>query len=298
MNTKRKKKSKRGPIIWSIIGAVVLIVVLAPMFMPRGTGSIEKEYVQKKDITTYYSFTGTIQAENRKSMSSDKSDRVKEILVKEGDLVKKGDVLLETEMSGEINADMDGEVVGIHTEDGADVMAGAPLIDLADYRDLQAEVKVDEYDLDTVKEKQDVTIEVSALNKEVKGTVASISKEAKNENGVSYFTAIINLEEVEEIRAGMTAVAIIQNQEAKGVKTLSMEAIKFDDQDQPYVLISNNGKETIKKYIELGINDGKRIEVKEGLKEGDAVILSTSAGSQGGFGPGGLPAPGMMGGNQ
>jgi multidrug efflux pump subunit AcrA (membrane-fusion protein) len=275
MNTKQKKKSKKKIVIWSIVGLIVASLISALLFTPKGLGNVEKEKAQTGDITTYYSFSGAVEAKNRKTITSEEAMQIKEIKVKVGDPVKNGDVLMVTKQGDKIKATLDGEISKIHVEKNAELMSGAQLVDIVNYSVLQTTVKVDEYDLKYLKVGQEVNVTINALEKDIKGTVSEISKEATNENGVSYFTATIDLVKDEAIKVGMSTEAKILKQQAKGVVTLSMKAIQFDSKNKPYVLIPTEKGMTTKKYIQPGINDGTTIEIKDGVIAGEEVIISS-----------------------
>lgn len=275
MNTKQKKKGKKKIVIWSIIGLFIAALVSAVLFTPKGLADYEEEKAQTGDITTYYSFSGAVEAKNRKTIMSEAPIQVKEIKVKTGDQVKSGDVLLITKQNEKIKAPLNGEVAKIYVEKNAELMSGAQLIEVVDYSALQTNVKVDEYDLKYLKVGQEVNVTINALDKEIKGTVSAMSKEAVNENGVSYFTATIDLTKDAAIKVGMSTEAKILKQNAKSVTTLSMKAIQFDSKNKPYVLIPKEKGMTTKKYVQTGINDGTTIEVKSGINAGDKVLIST-----------------------
>ncbi|WML57892.1 HlyD family efflux transporter periplasmic adaptor subunit [Neobacillus sp. PS2-9] len=275
MNTKQKKKSKKKIVIWSIVGLIVASLISAVLLTPKGLGNVEKEKAQTGDITTYYSFSGAVEAKNRKTITSEEAMQIKEIKVKVGDQVKNGDVLMVTKQGDKIKSTLDGEISKIHVEKNAELMSGEQLIDIVNYSVLQTTVKVDEYDLKYLKVGQEVNVTINALEKEIKGTVTEISKEATNENGVSYFTATIDLVKDEGIKVGMSTEAKILKQQAKGVVTLSMKAIQFDSNNKPYVLIPTEKGMTTKNYIQPGINDGTTIEIKDGVSAGEEVIISS-----------------------
>lgn len=58
---------------------------------------------------------------------------------------------------------------------------------------------------------------------------------------------------------------------ASDVLILPVEAVKTGAGDHPYVRIFKNG-DVVEKYIDTGIDDGKNIEVKNGLSVGDKVV--------------------------
>lgn len=284
-----KKVKKKKIVIWYIVGLLAAALISAVLFTPKGSNDFEKEKAQTGDITTYYNFSGAVEAKNRKTIMSEAPMQIKEVRVKEGDKVKNGDVLIETKQGDKIKAAIDGEIAKIYVENNKELMSGSQLIDIVDYSVLQTNVKVDEYDLKFLTVGKEVNVTINALDKEIKGTVSSISKEATNENGVSYFKATIDLPNDEAIRVGMSTEAKILKQNVQGSTTLSMKAIHFDSKSKPYVLIPSEKGAPIKKYIQTGINDGTTIEVKSGIIAGDTVMVSNKENS----------APAMMhGGNQ
>jgi multidrug efflux pump subunit AcrA (membrane-fusion protein) len=272
MNT--KKKGKKKIVIWVIAGLAVVTIISTVIFSLKGTSALEKETAQTANITTYYSFSGAVEAKNKKTINSEEVIQIKEVKVKTGDQVKEGDVLLVTKQGKKIKSTLAGEITKIHVEKNGDVMAGAQLVDIVDYSVLQTTVKVDEYDLKFISVGQEVNVAINALEKEIKGTVSAISKEAVNENGISYFTATIDLSKDNTLKVGMSTEAKILKQDVSGVTTLSMEAINFDSKNKPYVLIPSEEGAPTKKYVVTGINDGTIIEIKDGISTGDEVVVT------------------------
>lgn len=275
MNTKQKKKSKKKIVIWSLVGIIIVTIVSVVLFPPKGSGDFEEEKAQTGNITTYYSFSGAVEAKNRKTIISEAPMQIKEMKVRPGDKVKSGEVVMVTNQGEKIKAPFKGEISKIYVEENAEIMSGAQLVDIVDYSALQTNVKVDEYDLKYLKVGEKVKVTINALEKEIQGTVSAISKEATNENGVSYFTATVDLNKDQAMRVGMSTEAKILKQNANGVTTLSMKAIKFDSQNKPYVLIPSEKGMTTKKYIQTGINDGTIVEIKSGVEAGDVVMISS-----------------------
>ncbi|TWT14279.1 efflux RND transporter periplasmic adaptor subunit [Planomicrobium sp. CPCC 101079] len=270
-----KKKKKKKWLFWGIIGIFISAVATAAFFMPRGTGAYQEEVAETKDIITYYNFSGTIDSKNRRSIMSEKPLQICEIKVEQGDQINSGDVVIITETGEEIKAPVNGEVSQILIKENSQVMAGAELVKLVDYANLTTKVKVDEFSLKFLKIDQEVGVGINALGKELTGTISDISREAINENGVSYFIATIDLEKDGNLRIGMTTEANIVKEKAIAATTLPMEVILFDDEKQPYVLLPSKEGEPIKQPITTGINDGMVVEVKTGLSAGENVMHAT-----------------------
>lgn len=276
MHTKKKKK-------WIVLGVVLLVVIGLVVFFvarPKDQG-FEEVKTQTGDITTYYSFSGSVESKEKQSVLADKMMQISSIHVQEGDIVHKDDVLMETTAGEQIKAEIDGEVTKLYVEESSPVAAGSQLIDLVNYDDLQVTVKVDEYDVKALQEGKQVTVSIGALDdKEVSGTISKVSRQAVVANGLSYFTASVDLEQDPDILVGMSAEVEMVNQQVSGVVTLDMEALQFDAYNHPYVYYRNEQGKVDTKTVEVGINDGNTVEITEGLQEEETVLVPQKSGME------------------
>ena len=282
MSAKRKSKTKK----WITIGiiAIAVIGIAVALFMQPTKTSYESATAKIGDITTYNSFSGNVDTKNRQTVMSEKVMQVSSLKVKEGDTVKVGDVLLKTTTGDEIKSKIDGEISNVNVEENATVMAGVKLLEIVDYNNLEINVKVDEYDIATLAKGKETTVKIGAINKEIKGTISSISKEGQIVNGVTFFTANIDLAKDASLKIGMSAEAKLISNTVKGVVTLPMKVIQFDENNQPYVLKQGEKNAPVKTEITTGINDGTTVEVKSGVSSGEAILYTTAAKTTGGMG--------------
>jgi HlyD family secretion protein len=273
MVTKKKSKKK-----WIIIGIIVVAIILfaVSFFMRPALSGYENVKAKIGNITTYYSFSGNVDTKNRQTVVSDKVMQISSLNVKEGDLVTKGDVLFKTTLGEEIKAKIDGEVANLKVEDNQQFLAGTQLMEIVDYDNLEVTVKVDEYDISALKTGKETTVNIGAVNKKIRGKIVSMSNEGQIENGVTYFTATIDLKKDSKIKIGMTAEVTLLNSSVKGVVTLPMTAVQFDEDNKPYVLMKDKDGKTVKTAIKTGINDGTTVEIKSGVSK-DETILYTKA---------------------
>lgn len=276
MAKNKKRKAKK-----IVIGIMVIILIILLTIMIRRTQktTYEEELPTLGELTTYYHFSGDIEAKNTQNQLSKKTIIVHDIPVKEGDAVKEGDTIIKTSAGEKIKATTDGEVKKIYVEEDDQVISGSKLFDIIDYHHLQITIKVDEYDLPSITTGKEVEIIINALDKKVKGTISEISKEATSTNGVSYFTAKIELEQDPEIKVGMTAEIKVQNKTVSDVILISMDAIQTDKENKPYVYIKGEKEIATIKYIETGISDGLKVEVKSGLSTSDTVLIPVEKGT-------------------
>jgi len=266
----KKKKKKSGLIVGIIIGVLVIGFIASQILLPKPS-IYDEATVTKSNIETYYTFSGSVESKNSQNVMASSIIQISDIKVAEGDYVEKDDVLFKTSQGAEIKAQISGTVSKIYVKEDQQVMSGSPLCDIYDFDNLQISVKVDEYDLSSISEGKEVSITIGALDKTIIGTVSSISDTATSQQGVAYFSAVIDLPKDETIKVGMTAEAKILNKQALDVLTIPVAALQFDDKDNAYVLVQDENKATVKQSVTLGINDGITAEITGGLTEGQVV---------------------------
>lgn len=95
MNNISKSKKRKRIIIWGVIGLLILLAVAKRAGWIGGGDTIKvaTEKVGKQDITEMVPASGKIQPIREVKISPDVSGEVVELMVKEGQRVKKGDVL-------------------------------------------------------------------------------------------------------------------------------------------------------------------------------------------------------------
>lgn len=89
----KRKLTKKTKIIIAVVAVIVIFFVLSLGKGGGGDGMYVDEKVARRDIVTYHTFTGNIEAVNDVSIMPKAIAEVKEVYFKEGDEVKAGDVL-------------------------------------------------------------------------------------------------------------------------------------------------------------------------------------------------------------
>ncbi|KUO61416.1 MAG: RND transporter [Gracilibacter sp. BRH_c7a] len=269
MNTKRKSKYKK----WIISSVIILVLAGASATYLMRTSPLPYESVQAQigDISNNYKFQGNVETKNRQTVLSERVMQVSKINYQEGDIVKEGDVLINSTTRDEIKAKINGEIVNLNLEEGSQVMAGTVLMEIVDYQNLEISIKVDEYDLPAVKKDQKAIVNIAAVQKVLEGTISGISKEGTVMSGVTFFPATIDLSPDSSLKIGMTAEVTLTKEQVAGVVTLPMTAIQFDNNNNPYVLKKGENSTIINTEITTGINDGIIVEITNGVAEGETI---------------------------
>ncbi|MDX2042533.1 MAG: efflux RND transporter periplasmic adaptor subunit [Acidobacteriota bacterium] len=148
---------------------------------------------------------------------------------------------------------------------------------LGDISQVYVRGKVDEADIGVVKLGQPSKIKVETFKDKVfEGKVTQISPLGVDKDNVVTFEVKVSINNPGgELRANMTANAEIVLEEHKDVLLVAESAVIYDQQRNATVEFPSptNPKGKEKKPIKVGISNGTRTEVLDGLKEGEKVIL-------------------------
>lgn len=278
MTETKQKKSKKGLVIGIIVVVIVALLIFGVTTMAGNqNGNYLSTSVSQETVETYYTFSGNVQSTNTQNVMAEGILQISEIKVSEGSDVKAEDVLFVTADGTEIKAEIDGTVNEIFVETDQQVISGSQLCEIIDFENLEVTVKVDEYDHSTLEIGDSIDVIVGSLDKEIDGTVSKISRTATNQNGVAYFMATISLEYDSEVKVGMTVEAKVLNEKSKDALVIPMRALNFDEDGNPYVYTMDSAGKMKKTTIVLGINDGKNVEIKSGLSNGQTIYYQDTA---------------------
>ena len=57
---------------------------------------------------------------------------------------------------------------------------------------------------------------------------------------------------------------------------MSIEAVQYDENGKPFVYCYDRNDEIVKQTVLLGINDGTIVEIKDGIRSGETVLVPPS----------------------
>ena len=281
-----KKKGKKR---WFILSVLVVATVAAAVLLTgnkQAVAAFTPEIATIDSITSYYSFTGNVKVENSQYITADASVTVREVYVREGDQVYKGDRLLRTSDGETYKATLSGEVDKLHVKKDDEVKAGDALVDIVDYDHMVIEIKVDEFDVPAVVAGKAAQVTVNALGVTFDTTVIRLDRQATQSGDVSYYLGTLELGDVPGVLPGMQADVKIMNAHAENVLTLSMDALQFTDSNQPFVQVMGaNGLQAVP--VHVGVNDGVKVEILDGVRSGETVQVPAKAVTAASFGFGG-----------
>ena len=268
-------KKKKKWLKWVIVLAIAAVFAAWLMIFSKGTQSAVYTDVQAVtgNLETYYNFDGLVKAKRTQTITSAQAGTVRTVYVRQNEQVKKGAKLYRLDDGETVQADMAGEVTGLYIEEGSVVSAGETTAQIIDMSSLEAELKVDEYDVAAVTPGMPVQISVLATGGQFTGSVTALDKNGTASGDLSYYTAAVALESGEGVYPGMQISAKILREKAENAVLLRQDAIQFDEYNKPYVYMRGaDGKEVVRVGVSVGASDGIYCEITDGLKTGDTVL--------------------------
>ncbi|HAF95878.1 MAG: hypothetical protein A2X34_01205 [Elusimicrobia bacterium GWC2_51_8] len=246
---------------------------------------------------------GIVEPENRVLVTPSVNGRAEEILFREGDMEKKGQILAwisssertalldslkmkdstpeERKMVEEaynltpVVSPINGMVIKRAVEPGQSVSAVKEIAILSDR--LIVKTYVDETDIGAVKEGQKAEFYLDSFPKnKYEGNVLSIARESILKEGVTvYEVKILSLKNIPVLRSGMTAdVRVITDVKPKALY-LPKKAITYKDGNAFVTIKDEKDKKVTDKKVETGATNENTIEILSGLGENDTVYYST-----------------------
>ena len=284
-----------------IAAAALAVIVLVVWWWFPGRDRVEAERaveVTRGDIEIAILANGTVQPRNRLEIKLPLAGRVEQVLVQEGQIVGKGQILAwmssseraalldaarargpeevkrweEFYKAAPIVAPIHGTIIKRNVEPGQSFTSNDAVLVLSDR--LIVEAQVDETDIAQVQPKQRARITLDAYPDEsIPATVETIAYEAKTVSNVTTYTVDVLPEKIPAfMRSGMTVSVAFQVASREGVVRVPSRALQVRD-GQAYVQVANGGNRE-ERAVQPGLTDGKYTEIVEGLRAGEKVLLA------------------------
>jgi HlyD family secretion protein len=183
-----------------------------------------------------------------------------------------------------IRSPMDGLVLSRDVEVGDAVSSilvlgseATLMLTLGDVSEVYVLGKVDEADIGRVSLGQPARIVVESFkDRKFEGRVTKISPLGKEKDNVTTFEVRVSIQNpTGELKVNMSANAEIILEEKKDVLLVPESALLYDRERRPSLEVPDRGASNGRRKVavKLGISNGVKAEVVEGLKEGDKVVM-------------------------
>lgn len=265
---------KRGTIITLIVLVLIAIVIGVYVYSVRSRPiEIEVATAKEGEVEDIVSASGKVEANRLIPIVSPYTDKVVEILVKEGDHVDKDQDLIDLDRFPTIESPISGTVVKIDAKVDQTISPGAPVLTIADMNPTYVNANVDETDVSKVKVGQVVKISLDSYpNAKVAGEVSEIGLVATvTQTGGTAFPVKIKITAAEGVtlRVGMSADTDIILAKYSNVTVVPIEAVTSRD-GKDVVFVTNNSQVEMRQ-VKPGLLSDDYYEIKEGLTVGDKV---------------------------
>jgi len=204
------------------------------------------------------------------------------------ELTKEGALKGSSIANNVVRATVSGMVLDVPIKEGSSVIEsnnfndGTTVVTVADMTDMIFEGNVDESEVGKIKEGMELSIQVGAIeNEKFKGTLEYIAPKGVVDQGTIQFQvkASVSLREDFFIRAGYSANAEIVLEQRIDVLAIDEGLVLFEEGGQ-YVEIETGEQNFEKRPIKLGLSDGIRVEVLEGVSESDQIKIQEDYGKK------------------
>ncbi|MSQ40059.1 MAG: efflux RND transporter periplasmic adaptor subunit [Dehalococcoidia bacterium] len=184
-------------------------------------------------------------------------------------------------------APMTGIVSLVNVSAGQAVNANTTIVEVVDPTVVEVNGVVDEVDVLFVRVGAKADVTMDALRGQVlHGTVSSIASAAQTQQGVVSYPIRIHLQAPAgvQLQEGLSATATIVIQEENNVLRVPLQAL-YGTFDKPTVKVMNSGR-VEERSVVLGNSDDYWVAVRQGLAEGEQVVMEAQKATAGQLGAG------------
>jgi multidrug efflux pump subunit AcrA (membrane-fusion protein) len=278
------------------------ILKLDPSSQPEKIKMVGVTVIEKRDFAHYIDLQGRISTESMYYVSPrGMGGQVKAVYVKQGDRVRKGQLLLKLddaiiqqslrqlenqlafaknmgivkEQAGQSNvyAEVSGIAETVNIRVG-EVFTGNPMagITIVDPTSLKAVVDVPENYVARIHKGMPVSVSIPDLDRSIDANISLLS-ETINQASRS-FTAESRMPAIAGLKPNQVAVVRILDHASKNATVVPVETIQTDDKGKyVFVMREENGKKIARKVpVNVGQFYDEQIEVTGGLNAGDVLV--------------------------
>ena len=253
--------------------------------------------VETGDIAINILATGTVKPKNRLEIKAPVAGRIETVLIKEGTIVRKGQILAwmsSTERAAMLDAarakgeeeykkwselylptpvlaPITGTIILKSVEPGQTFTNADAIFTMSDHLTVQAQV--DETDIAQIKINTPAMIVLDAYPKQpISARVDKLAFDSTTTNNVTTYAIDVKPDKTPEfMRSGMTANVTFSVQSKTNILVVPSEALKVVDGKS--IVLKRAEKAPMEVVIQTGLSDGKKTEVLEGLEVNETILI-------------------------
>jgi len=173
----------------------------------------------------------------------------------------------------------DGVVTKRYADPGAFIQASVssgtqtlPIVHIAENKRLRLDFPIPEADVPFVRVGTPVAITIKATGQTISTVVARTANKVDSSTRTMETEVDINNADL-RLTPGMYAVVNVNLEGKTGVLTLPIQAVSISD--QPNVWVVNSKKEIEERPVTIGMQTPDKVEILDGLNEGDQVVFGS-----------------------
>jgi len=242
---------------------------------------VEVARVEFKEIKDILKFTGTVEGKEQVQVFPKAGGKLIKYLVKEGDFVKKDDVvaLIDRDITGfkyephKVLSPITGRILKADLDKGSLLTPQTPVGVVADTSSVIIKIDVSEVDYPKVKIGDKAIIKVDAYpGKEFEGRLIKLDKYIDPQTRTAEAEIEVPNEEGLLIPGSFARITLfVGTHKALGMPLDTLLRMPGTGSFYCFKVENNRAK---KVFLKIGVIQDNRVEIKEGLKEGDLVIVS------------------------
>lgn len=235
--------------------------------------------VEFKDLEETVDYVGNIRAQEEAVIYPKVNGKIIEKIKEDGSLVDKGEVVAYIDRDevgfkfekAPVESPLTGIIGRVYVDIGENVTTQTPIALVVDMRRVEIDLDIPEKYYSKIALDQKAKVKVDAYpDEEFSGRVTKISPVVDLSTRAAPIEIVIDNPE-SKLRSGMFSKASLVLAEHKNVPVILKEAI-MGKEPNLYVYVIENQKAVLRK-ITLGIRQGPYYEVRDGLREGDLVVI-------------------------
>ncbi len=238
------------------------------------------------------------------TIKSETAGNLKKLYVKNGQYVKKGDLIAELENSDlssnlqtinlniqnlntqlsysqdkledyTIKAPIDGTITAQSIKVGDIVSPGTLISTISNKNEMEFKIPVDELDIAKINYDKKVKVTIDALDytkdNPIVGKISKMPLEGTTVGGVTDYYVTITIPGSDDVRISMNADAEIIIDEKENVLYVPVESVDKEDGESFVAVVKDGTVE--KRNVTTGLKGLAYIEIKDGLSEGEEVVV-------------------------
>ena len=235
--------------------------------------------VEPKELNEVLEYVGNIKAQDEAIVYPKVSGKISAKVKVDGERVKKAETLAYIDRDevglkfekAPVESPLDGIIGRVYVDIGQNVNSQTPIALVVDIDKVKIDLDIPEKYIPKVSSGLEAEITVDAYPQEVfVGKVTKISPVVSLENRAAPIEITLDNQD-QRLKSGMFASVSLIIEKHPSAPVILKEAILGKVPDTYVYLIDNN--KAVMKRITLGIHAGPYYEVREGIKEGDLVVI-------------------------